>query len=225
MSAISDAVIDWLNEQGLYAVFLLMAIDALLPAAGELVMLYGGALASGALAAQVDLFGTPLDKGFETFLWISIAGTLGYLFGSLVGWVIGRVGGRPFLESKGRWIHLGPHNLAKAQAWFDRRGKAAVFWGRLIPGVRSFISVPAGAFESPIGPYTLLTLIGSAIWCFGFALLGWGLGSSWEKAHKAFEASVIIGVVLVVAAGIAFLVVRRRRRAAAAGPGPDVDAS
>jgi membrane protein DedA with SNARE-associated domain len=217
MSSISHAVTDWLNQQGVYAVFLLMALDALLPAAGELVMLYAGALASGALAAEVTLFGDPLSSGIETFMVLSIAGTVGYLVGSWIGWGIGRFGGRPFLERRGRWLHLSEERLAKAQRWFDRHGASTIFIGRLVPGVRSFVSVPAGAFGRPLGLYTLLTLAASAVWCFGFAGLGWALGSSWERAHKAFEVSVVVGAVLVAIGGITWLVLRRRNRGAQAG--------
>lgn len=213
LSSISNAVTDWVAEQGVYAVFILMLADALLPAAGELVMLYAGALASGAVAASPSLFGWELASGLETYLVLSLAGTIGYLVGSWLGWGIGRFGGRTFVERYGRWIHLGPHRLVKAQRWFDQRGRMAVLIGRLVPVVRSFISVAAGVFRSPLGLYSVLTLVGSAIWCFAFAAVGWGLGESWEKAHHAFEISVIVGVVLVAIGGIGYLVVRRRRQA------------
>ena len=85
---------------------------------------------------------------------LATAGTLGYLLGSLVGWAIGRWGGHPLLERHGRWLHVTPENLDRAERWFDRHGRAAVFLGRLTPVVRSFISIPAGTLESPIGPYT-----------------------------------------------------------------------
>ena len=104
-----------------------------------------------------------------------------------------------------------PENLERAERWFDLHGRAAVFLGRLTPVVRSFISIPAGTLESPLGPYTLLTLAGSAIWCFGFAAVGWALGSSYESVHHAFRYVDVLAVAAVVAALAAVLVHRRRR--------------
>ena len=77
--------------------------------------------------------------------------------------------------------------------------------------VRSFISIPAGALESPLGPYTALTLAGSAIWCFGFAGVGWALGSSYESVHHAFRYVDVLAVAAAVAALTALLVLHRRR--------------
>ena len=189
-----------------------MALDALLPVGGELTMLFAGALAAGAIAGeQPILFGHQLQTGLESYLVLAIAGTLGYLVGSLVGWAIGRWGGRALLERHGRWVHVTPENLERAERWFDLHGRAAVFLGRLTPVVRSFISIPAGTLESPLGPYTLLTLAGSAIWCFGFAAVGWALGSSYEQVHSAFRYVDVLAVASVVAALAAVLVHRRRR--------------
>ena len=95
----------FLAHHGVWAVFVLMAIDAVFPAASELVMLYGGALASGALTHQLDVFGSR-TTGTGAYLAIALAGTIGYLLGSLAGWAIGFYGGRPFLERRGRWFHL-----------------------------------------------------------------------------------------------------------------------
>src|SRR5712692_8033217 len=99
-----------LAHHGLLAVFVLMAIDAVFPAASELVMVYGGALASGALAHKLDVFGSR-TSGTGAFLAIALAGTIGYLLGALGGWAIGLYGGRPFVERRGRLLHLGPERL------------------------------------------------------------------------------------------------------------------
>src|SRR6185295_8396017 len=159
---------------------------------------------------QPVLLGHELQTGLESYLVLSLAGTLGYLLGSLVGWAIGRWGGHSLLERHGRWLHISPETLDRAERWFDRHGRAAVFLGRLTPLVRSFISVPAGALESPLGPYTVLTLAGSAIWCFGFAAAGWALGSSYEKVHHAFRYVDIAVVVAVVVAAVVLLLRWRR---------------
>ncbi|HEX6745089.1 MAG TPA: DedA family protein [Solirubrobacteraceae bacterium] len=212
LASLTGQLTSWIEHHGAYAVFAIMALDALLPVGGELTMLFAGALAAGAITGEHPvLLGHQLQTGLESYLVLAMAGTLGYLFGSLVGWAIGRWGGRPLLERHGRWLHLGPENLDRAEDWFDRHGRAAVFLGRLTPVVRSFISIPAGTLESPLGPYTLLTLAGSAIWCFAFAGAGWALGSSYEQVHHAFRYVDILAVVGAVAALAALLVVRRRR--------------
>ena len=209
-ASITTTLTDQVTAHGILAIFAIMAVDAVFPAGGELTMLVAGAVAGGALAgAHPSLFGHALSGGLETYVVLAIAGTLGYLAGSLIGWGVGRWGGRPLLERHGRWFHLGPERLARAERWFDRHGRAAVLLGRLTPVVRSFISIPAGALESPLVPYTALTLLGSAIWCFAFAGAGWALGSHYDAVHQVFTGLEIVVVVLVVAA-IGLLVLRRR---------------
>ena len=132
---------NWIADYGLVAVFVLMAVDAVLPAGGELVMLFAGALAAGAIAGH---------SGPSLVVAIA-AGTLGYLAGSLAGWAIGRAGGRAFVERRGRWLHIGPERFERAERWFERYGSAFVFAGRLTPLVRSFVSIPAGVLEFPLG--------------------------------------------------------------------------
>src|SRR4029079_3168581 len=121
-----------------------MAVDAVFPAASELVMVYGGALAGGAIpGSQVVLFGHTIDSPFWAFLGVSVGCTLGYLLGSIIGWGIGAYGGRPLIEGRGRWLHLTPENFARAEEWFDRRGDADVFLGRGASRLRSLLSLPA----------------------------------------------------------------------------------
>jgi membrane protein DedA with SNARE-associated domain len=216
LSGITDAITSVIGDHGLYAVFVLMLVDAVLPAASEVVMVYAGALASGAFVGQsVTLFGHTYDPGFPAYAAVALAGTIGYLVGSMLGWAIGDYAGRPYLERHGRWLHLDAKKLDRAEAWFDRWGDWAVFLGRVTPVVRSFISVPAGVFRARFPHYSVLTLIGSAIWCFAFAGAGWAAGSRWEDFHHAFR-YVDILVAGVVVAGIAFVGwkwVRRRRPA------------
>ena len=214
LSEITDAVTGVIGDYGLYAVFLLMAIDAVFPAASEVVMVYAGAVAAGAFAGQsVTLFGYEFADGLPAYVAMSLAGTIGYLLGAIAGWAIGDYGGRPYLERHGRWLHLNEAKLDRAETWFDRRGSWAVFLGRITPVVRSFISVPAGVFRSPFRPYVALTALGSAIWCFAFAGAGWAAGESWEEFHQSFKL-VDYAVVGLVVAGVALLgwkLMRRRR--------------
>jgi membrane protein DedA with SNARE-associated domain len=216
LSGITDSLTTVVGDYGLYAVFLLMAVDAVLPVASEAVMVYGGAVAAGAFAGQsIVLFGWELEPGFPAYLAVASAGTVGYTVGSIGGWWIGVHGGRPFLERHGRWLHLKEANLARAERWFERWEDWAVFLGRITPVVRSFVSIPAGVFRAPFRRYTVLTLLGSAIWCFGLAGIGWALGGQWEEFHSAFK-YVDYLIVAALAAGIASLGWKLYRRRGAA---------
>jgi len=198
LASVSGSITTFVGDHGVYAVFLLMAIDAVFPAASELVMVYAGALASGAFASQhVVLFGHQIDSGFWAFVTMALAGTLGYLAGSIVGWWIGRRGGRPFVERHGRLLHLGPQRLERAERWFDRHDRWAVLLGRITPVVRSFVSIPAGVFGMPFWPYVWLTAIGSAIWAFALAGIGYAFGSSYERFHHAFDLVLVAGAALL----------------------------
>jgi len=217
IASLTSSVTSHVASQGVYAVFVLMAIDAVFPALSELVMLVAGALAAGVISAahHVSLFGVHIGFGVGAFVVLALAGTLGYLGGALVGWWIGLHGGRPLLERHGRWLHVTPKNLDRAERWFERWGNVGVLVGRITPVVRSFVSIPAGVFEMPLAPYTVLTLVGSAIWAFALAGVGYGLGSSYTRFHHDFkyvEYLVVAGV--VVLAAYLLYVARVRRRAA-----------
>lgn len=205
-ASISTSLTDFVGNHGLYAVFVLMLIDAVFPAASELVMVYGGALAAGAFTQRVGAFGT----GIDAYVAISLAGTLGYLVGAWIGWWAGLRGGRPLIARHGRWLHLNEQKLDRAERWFQRWETWGVFLGRLTPVVRSFVSIPAGIFEVRFWRYTWLTLLGSAIWAFALAGVGYGLGSSYEKFHHGFRfADYLVAAALVAA--IFYAVMRRRR--------------
>jgi membrane protein DedA with SNARE-associated domain len=213
IASLSGSLESLIGNHGLYAVFGLMLIDAVLPAASELVMVYAGALASGAFSGQhVVLFGERLDSGFESYVAMALAGTIGYTIGGIGGWAIGLYGGRPLVERHGRWLHVDAAKLERAEGWFARFGDAAVFVGRLTPVVRSFVAVAAGVARMRFMPYTVFTLLGSAVWCFALAGMGWVLGSSWESFHHGFRFADYAVAALVVAA-IAYLLIRARRRA------------
>jgi membrane protein DedA with SNARE-associated domain len=218
MHGITGAVTSAIGDHGLYAVFLLMLVDAVLPAASELVMLYAGAVAVGAFPGQeVTLFGVQIDSTPWAYVAMALAGVLGYTVGSVAGWAIGLLGGRPFLERHGRWVHVSPKGLDRAEAWFDRYGDAAVFLSRMVPVVRSFISIPAGVAEMPFARFTVLSFLGTLPWCFGFAGAGLALGRGWERFHESWRYADYV-VVALAAMAIGYLIVRylqhrARRRA------------
>src|SRR5438128_7627171 len=112
LASVTSSITSLIGNHGVYAVFLLMLIDAVFPAASELVMLYAGAFAAGAFAGHhVVLFGGHVSSGFWSFVVMALAGTIGYVVGSLVGWGVGAYAGRPYLERHGRWLHLSPAKL------------------------------------------------------------------------------------------------------------------
>ncbi|HEY1451597.1 MAG TPA: DedA family protein [Solirubrobacteraceae bacterium] len=214
LASVTSSITGWIAENGLYAVFALMLADALFPVGGELVMLYAGVLAAGAVTGHgVSLFGATLGSGAESYVALALAGTLGYLLGACVGWELGRRGGRALIVRHGRWLHLGEANLLRAEAWFERYGRAAVLLGRVTPVVRSFISIPAGILATPLAVYVALTAIGSAVWCFGFAAGGWALGGRWKEFHDAFRYADYVGIALVIALLALFVTHLLRSRA------------
>jgi membrane protein DedA with SNARE-associated domain len=220
LASLTSSVTTFIGDYGLYAVFLLMVVDAVLPAASELVMLYAGAVAAGAFSGQhVVLFGERIDSHFWAYVAMSLAGVLGNTVGSLIGWGIGAYGGRPLLEQRGRWFHLAREKLDRADRWFERYGDAAVFLGRMTPVVRSFISIPAGVVRMPIVRFTVLTFLGCIPWCFGIAAAGWALGSSYENFHHDFayvEYAVVAAVILLAI----WLILRWRSSKLARRAGP-----
>jgi membrane protein DedA with SNARE-associated domain len=214
VASISSSFTSQVASHGIYAVFLLMMIDAVFPAASEIVMLYAGAVAAGVLGSThtVSLFGYELHYGIGAFVAMALAGTLGYFAGSIIGWAIGLYGGRPLIENPGNWFHLSKERLDRAEHWFEKWGNFGVLVGRVTPVVRSFVSIPAGVFRMPFGPYCLYSLVGSAVWAFVIAGFGYGLGSSYEKFNHDFkyiEYAVVAGVL-----GLAAYIVLRWLNAA-----------
>jgi membrane protein DedA with SNARE-associated domain len=214
LSEITDLLTTLIGDHGLYAVFGLMLLDAVFPAASEPVMVYSGAVAAGAFAGQETvLFGYEFAEGAPAYAAMAGAGTIGYTLGSMLGWWIGARGGRPFLERHGRWLHLNEAKLDKAERWFERWEDWAVFLGRVTPVVRSFVSIPAGVFRAPFPRYTGLTLIGSALWCYALAGVGWWFGSNWKEFHHGFHYVdyAILAALALGAIWLAWKLLARRR--------------
>ncbi|MGD0273660.1 MAG: DedA family protein [Gaiellaceae bacterium] len=213
---LTDHITALIGSHGIEAVFLLMALSAILPAAGELVMLYGGALAAGAFSESVVVFGHRIEARPWAYVAIVAAGIAGDTLGSLCGWAIGIYGGRPLLERHGRWFHLSHERLERAEHWFERFGRVAVPLGRLTPFARSFISIPAGVFRARFASFAAMTTAASVVWGFGFTSIGFALGSNWREVERSFR-YVDIAVLLIFVAAIALVVIRRWRSTRLAG--------
>jgi membrane protein DedA with SNARE-associated domain len=200
----------FIGDHGIYAVFALMVAAAVLPAASELVMIYAGSLAA---TGHVTVFGARVTTAAWIFVAVALAGILGNTIGAALGWLIGDYGGRPLLERHGRWLHVTPEKLDRAERRLERYELLAVPVGFLTPGLRSFVAIPAGIVRLPLARFLALAVVGSAGFCFGLAGGGWALGSSYDTLHHDLRY-----VYIVVAAGILALVgyYFLRRRAAGA---------
>ncbi len=211
---VEHLVVSQLTRHGYLAVFFLMVLEsACVPIPSEAVMLLGGALAAGITVAGVHSHLNVVD--------VALIGTAANVVGALIAYAVGRLGGRPLVERWGRYVLLRPHDLDRAERFFARRGRFAVLIGRVIPIVRTFISLPAGIAEMPVAQFTVLTAVGSLPWTFALALAGYEVAGSWNSVSSAFTpVSFAIGVLVVAA--IAWWVVRRlRSRRTEAGFGYD----
>lgn len=193
----------FVRDAGLPGIIALMAISsACIPIPSEIVMLFAG-------FAVADP-GQSASHHHLTMVGIVIAGLLGTMIGSWVAYAVGRGGRLELFERHGHKVHMGPAQIDRADRWFQRYGEPAVLFGRLIPVVRAFVSLPAGIARMPIGRFTVFSLIGAVPWVLGLALAGHALGGDWKSARKGFE-YVDYAIVVLVVVGIVYAVVRVRR--------------
>jgi membrane protein DedA with SNARE-associated domain len=207
LASISESLVTtawhFVRDAGLPAVFVLMVAEsACIPIPSEATMLFAGF----AVAAP----GASTTHHHLTLLGIVLAGVLGNLVGSWIAYGVGRGGRLELVERHGRWLHLKPNHIAWADRWFARYGAPAIFFSRMLPIIRTFISLPAGVAKMPFGRFTLLTLAGCVPWVLGLALAGEAVGSEWTSVRKGFD-YVDYAVVALVVIGIAYALVRRRR--------------
>jgi membrane protein DedA with SNARE-associated domain len=211
LASISGSITHFIGNHGIYAVFVLMILAALIPVASELVMLYAGAVAAGAFSGvHVHVFGHEVTTPFWAYLAVSVAGLLGNTIGCAIGWWIGDRGGRPLVERYGRYIHVSQARFARAERWFARFDQWAVPLGLATPLVRSFVAIPAGIFEMPFRLFIVLAAAGCAVFCFGLAGAGWALGTSYTHAHGDLR-YVDYAIVAIVVLLAVYLIVRRVR--------------
>jgi membrane protein DedA with SNARE-associated domain len=200
----------FVGGHGVYAVFLLMLVAAVVPAASELVMIYAGAVAGGTFAsAHVVLFGDRISTPAWAYVTVAATGAIANTIGCFGGWALGVYGGRPLLERHGRWLHVNPVRVERAERWFERFGTLAVPLGLATPVVRSFVAIPAGIARMPLARFASLALIGCLPFCFGLAAGGWALGASYDRLHHDFT-YVSIAIVALVVVAVVYLVLRRR---------------
>ena len=220
-ASVTSSVTSFVGDYGLYAVFVLMLISAVFPAASELVMLYAGALASGAFAGtHVTAFGHPIETPAWAYLAVTITGIVANLIGAGLGWAIGSVGGRPVLERHGRWLHVDAEKLDRTERRFHDRGALAVPLGFALPLARSFVAIPAGIVRVDLRRFVPLAFIGIAVFCFAVAGIGWAVGNSYSRVHgdlRYIDAAVALLAVVILGA---WLIFKRRSSATRARSEP-----
>jgi membrane protein DedA with SNARE-associated domain len=200
----------FIGAYGYFAIFILMVAEsACIPVPSELTMPLAGALAAGSVP------GVHLSLAL-----VIVVGVAGNIAGSYIAWAVGRYGGQTAWRRLTRFVAGSDDGLARAQRWFDRHGARSVFIGRLLPVIRTFISLPAGfARMSPVR-FGLYTVAGCVPWIAGLAWAGWAAGANWHRVTGLVqEAGYVVGGLAVVLVAVAIVVIvrarRMRRRAAA----------
>ena len=195
MDSLSHSIQTFVAAHGLEAVFLLMVLEsACIPVPSEVTMIYAGYLVS---------------QGDMSFACAVAAGSLGNLVGSWIAWAVGAYG-------VDAWLYRSDRNrrhAEQAHRWFERHGTPVVFFSRLVPIVRTFISLPAGVARMPLGRFSVLTILGCVPWSFMLVAIGDAAGANWETWHRRLG-NLDYVVVAVALAIVAAWVLRRRRSAA-----------
>jgi len=200
VTSLVDKSTTLIGDHGWSAVFGLMVLEsACIPVPSEAIMLFAGFLVS---------------KGQMTFLEAVLAGSVGNLVGSWIAWAAGAYGGEPLIERYGGYIHVTPARLALAHRWFERHGNKVVFWSRVLPIVRTFISLPAGIARMPFGRFSLYTFVGAVPWVAMLCGLGMAVGDHWKQWESRLKV-LDYGVAAAIVAGVVWLVLHRRRGATA----------
>jgi membrane protein DedA with SNARE-associated domain len=195
-----------LETIGYPGIFLAMAIEGSgIPLPSEITMPFAGFLTVGS-KHQAATF---------QIQWVIVVGAIAEVTGALVGYGVGLVGGRPLLERYGRLVMIHPQDIDRVEGWFDRFGAVVVFVARLLPAVRSYVSIAAGIGRMDIRSFVFWSILGSLAWCTFLALLGRQLGKNWQSistAVRPFEIPLFAVVILAVAAYVLWRHVLRAPR-------------
>jgi membrane protein DedA with SNARE-associated domain len=207
LASISESLVNetshLVRDGGLPVIFALMAISsACIPIPSEVVMLFAGFVVADP--------GQSSSHHHLTLVGVILIGLLGTMVGSWVSYAVGRGGRLELLERHGGKVHMGPAQIDRADRWFQRYGEATVLFGRMVPLLRAFVSLPAGVAKMPIVRFSLFSLIGALPWTIGLAVAGHALGSDWTSVRKAFE-YVDYAVVVLIVVAIVYAIVRVRR--------------
>jgi membrane protein DedA with SNARE-associated domain len=192
---IVDAATDFIDTAGAAGVFVLMTLEsACIPVPSEAIMLFAG---------------FNVSQGDMTLIGIVVAGVLGNVVGSWIAYAAGYYGRLELLD-KNRFIHINRKHLDWADRWFQRHGDITVLVSRMLPIIRTFISLPAGVAKMPFWRFTALTTIGCIPWVLLLALIGREVGDNWEDWRHYLEYFDYV-VAAAIVGGLAYLLIRRRR--------------
>jgi membrane protein DedA with SNARE-associated domain len=214
LASITDPLVEFATsvvaDLGLPGIFVLMLVEsACIPVPSEATMLFAG---------------FNVSKGEYSLLAVTMVGSVANLVGSWIAYGVGYYGRVDILEKHGRKLHIKPSHLALADRWFDRHGDMTVLVTRMLPIVRTFISLPAGVARMPFWRFSVLTFVGCVPWVFMLTFIGQQVGSRWEDWKDSlhyFDYAVAAAIVL----GVVWLVVKsRRNRGKGAEPVPDAGA-
>ncbi|MDP4084085.1 MAG: DedA family protein [Bacillota bacterium] len=190
---LGDVAINWINSIGYWGIFFGMVLEsACIPIPSEVIMPFGGYLVS---------------IGHLNMIGVILIGTLGNIVGSLLAYVVGHWGGKRFINRFGKYVFLSKKHLDDAEKWFEKRGEITVFLSRILPAVRTFISLPAGIARMNLTKFLSYTALGSLIWSGILAYVGYILGNNWENIQVFLHpiAYLVAGIVFVI---LVFLVVK-----------------
>lgn len=186
ITILSRFVINTISTLHYTGIVLTMAIEsACIPLPSEIIMPFSGYL---------------VTTGQFTMLGVTLAGAIGNVIGSIAAYYAGVWGGRPFVERYGPYFLMSHRDLDIADRWFAKYGEAAVFFSRMLPVIRTFISLPAGIAKMHFPRFVLLTFIGSIPWCYGLAYIGVQMGQRWDQLREYFHKfDIVIGLLLALA--------------------------
>ncbi|GAC1527607.1 MAG: DedA family protein [Thermoleophilaceae bacterium] len=202
LASVTDALVNFatgvVGDLGLFGIFVLMVPEsACIPIPSEATMLLAGFNAGHGHA--------------YTLIEATAVGVVANLIGSWIAYAVGYYGRIELLERHGSKLHIKPADIARAERWFNRHGEATVFFGRMVPVVRTFISLPAGVARMPFWRFSLFTFLGCVPWIFMLAFVGDQAGRNWTKWKNSLH-YVDYAVLALIVVAIVYAIVRRRRR-------------
>lgn len=193
-------LLSWIESLGYFGIIVGLAIEVI---PSEVVLAYGGYLVSHNGGGTMD------------YLIAVLCGTIGALLQQWILYAIGRYGGRPVVEKFGKFLHIKPKHIDKAEQWFEKYGSMIVFTGRFVPVMRQVVSIPAGMARMNLTKFTVLSFLASLPWSLLFVGLGWSLGSQWEKidekAAPYVQPAILIAIALLVLYFV-YHIVRKRTK-------------
>ncbi|MBU0624167.1 MAG: DedA family protein [Candidatus Thermoplasmatota archaeon] len=182
----TNLILDWISNYGYGGIMLLMALEsACMPVPSEIVMPFAGYLVA--------------RDGVMSLLGVTVAGALGCTLGSITAYVFGFYAGRPLILRYGKYVLIREKHLITAEEWFEKWGDKATFIARLLPVIRTVISLPAGIAKMNFKKFVFYSFVGSLPWTFMLAYVGYVLGSEWESIKGVFRELDVVVVVAVIA--------------------------